>query len=145
MLSIINRTRARDDQVHDAFCICTGRDLSLVDKRSHGKCVISWGDGHVQNRGVSDDSLRSCCEGERHVTQGNGDNTRIGIYAKPRRFGSPTAAVRLTRAPVTLNPAKPLSPDMISKCVFGIKQEKQTSVGCGRVVIDIQCGQMTLM
>jgi hypothetical protein len=38
----------------------------------------------------------------------------LGIYAKPERFGSPAVADRLTFAPVTLNPAKPLSPTLVS-------------------------------
>lgn len=38
----------------------------------------------------------------------------LGIYAKPDRFGSPAAAVKLTFAPVTLKPARPLSPLLIS-------------------------------
>jgi hypothetical protein len=38
----------------------------------------------------------------------------LGIYAKPDRFGSPGAALKLTFASVTLKPARPLSPMLIS-------------------------------
>ena len=38
----------------------------------------------------------------------------LGIKAKPLRFGSPAAAVRLRRTSVTLNPCKPLRPTTVS-------------------------------
>lgn len=39
----------------------------------------------------------------------------LGMNAKPLKFGCPAAAVALTFAPVTLKPARPLSPETISK------------------------------
>ena len=46
----------------------------------------------------------------RKLTMATVRTVGLGMYAKPLRFGSPVAAVRLTLAPVTLKPAKPLSP-----------------------------------
>lgn len=69
----------------------------------------------------------------------------LGMYAKPLRFGTPGGAVRLTLAPVTLKPAKLLSPGMVLAGVNSFISVKRTCVGDGRVVVDIDRRQMSFM
>jgi hypothetical protein len=61
----------------------------------------------------------------------------LGIYAKPLRFGSPTGAEKLTFAPVTLKPAKPLRPGTISNHgSYPTRNKNPTSICRCCVILD---------